>query len=42
MTPSRLLIQDTNPADLSFEDGSMGEDLYGLLVCLCGGYASMG
>ena len=42
MTPSRLLIQDTNPVDLSFEDGSMGEDLYGLLVCLCGGYAFMG
>lgn len=42
MTPDTLLIQDTNPADLSFGDGSMREDLYGLLVYLCGGYAFMG
>ena len=42
MTPGTLLIQDTNPADLSFEDGSMREDLYGLLVYLCGSYAFMG
>ncbi len=41
MPPDTLFIQDTNPADLSFGDGSMREDLYALLACLCGSYAFM-